>query len=642
MPEAGGQQRGAVAFWILAGVVVTVPLAVVPGLLLFDVNPKLLVIVPGACLVWLALALEGRLAGGRRLPAWFAWPLAGLGAAAILATIFSRDLVLSLAGSEWRRMGLPAWLACLALAGSVPLVVGDDRRRRQFLLAAMALTGVVAAAYSFAQYAGWDPLIPAALFRIGEGGAIVRPPASFGHPDYFAVFAVLAGFAAAGMAFAARALWARTGWALAAAVLAGGLLLTGSRGGWLGAAAGLALLAGSLPRRRALLAGLLVLTALAALFVVSPAGRPVRNRLLSFSSDPGAPARLPLWRDSLRLARDHWLLGTGPDNFQLVFPPYESFDLAGRAPDHYAESPHNAFLDYATAAGMPALLAFVVLVGAALRSGWRRRRESALEASLLAGLAGGLAASQFLADTIATRLALLVFVGLLACRCNDSSRAARVSERVPRSAAGAPSSAHVPLLRHPLPYGRGSVAVAAAAVAALGAALYFGGRLAYADWQGMQAARAVAAGKLAEAAAAERAAQRAFPWTGTYALAYSRSLGMLVIRGGEGLPPRPLLLDAAEVAAREALPHSSKPQIVLVHLASLHVLEGRLREAEEELRAAARAAPSWYRPRYLLAALLAEQRRYGEAAEHAAAALERGARVHPEIAARCRHIVLMK
>ncbi len=611
--------RPAVAFWTLAGVLVAVPLALAPGLQFFDVTPKLLALLLGACLVWAALAAEGRFPALRARHAGFFLLLAGLAAAGVLATIFSRDRDLSLAGSEWRRMGLPAWLACLALAAAVPAVAGEDRARRRGLVAALVLSAVAAAAYSLAQYLGRDPWIDPALYHIGEGEwQIVRPPATLGYVSYFAAFALPAVFAAAGLALSAPALGARLGWGTAAAALTIALLISGSRGAWVGAAAGGLLLLARIRRRRTLLAGLLAVVVLAALFVLSPAGQPVRSRVRWFVEDPAGGARLLLWRDSLRLARAHPLWGAGPETFELSFPGFQSVELAQRVPDRYAESPHNVFLDYLTTAGLPAALLFAFVMATALRNYAIASREvspdpvaagdAALNAALLAGLLAALTAAQFISDTIPTRLALLALAGLSVCTPVET----------------ATSTA------------RGVVAGIAAVCLAL--ALLFGARLVRADRAVWTATRAIARGDLDGALEAGRVARQAFPWTGAHAFAYSRALGRAVMN--PDMPPaqRALLLAVAEDAARTALPHSARPQMVYVHLASLHVLQGKQADAQAALEAAVGAAPAWYRPRWLLAVLLSQRGYQRQAAEQAGAALERGARRHPEIEANCLEI----
>ncbi|MGH9657254.1 MAG: O-antigen ligase family protein, partial [Bryobacteraceae bacterium] len=363
--DSAAGDRLAPAYWILLLTLVLVPLGMAPGLHFFDVTPKLLALVGGASLVWLALIAANSFPAPPPGRGVYFQLLAALGLVGVLATLFSADAVLSLAGSEGRRLGLPAWLASLALAGAIPAVIGNNPVRRRHLLAAMALTGVAAAVYGFAQYLGVDPWINSALYRIGEGAEqVVRPPSTFGHANYFAIYLLVALFGAIGLAFSASTKRARWGWAAAAATLGMGLMISGSRAGWVGALAGIAILSlrPALRDRRALATGALVTVVLALLFVVSPLGQPLRNRARTFQDDPGITGRVLVWRDTLPLIAANPLLGTGPDTYELRFPQAESVELAQLAPDQYAESPHNVFLDSMVAIGLPGGLLFVALV----------------------------------------------------------------------------------------------------------------------------------------------------------------------------------------------------------------------------------------------------------------------------------------
>jgi hypothetical protein len=604
---------GTPAFWAVAVVLVVVPLALAPGLQSFDITPKLLALLAGACAAWLALAAEGRWSAFRRQPAFFL-SLAGLAAVGLLAHFLARDRVISLAGSEWRRMGLPAWLGCLALAAAIPSVIGEDGSRRRRLVSVVVLTTVGSAAYGVAQYLGHDPWIDRALYHVGEGEwQIVRPPSTLGYVSYFAAFVLPAMFAAAGLALSAAVMRARLVWGASAAALALALLISGSRGAWLGATAGLIVLLAGLDRRRALLLGLLAVSTLGTLFVLSPPGQPLRSRLRWFVEDPGGGARRLIWRDSLRMVRAYPLAGVGHDAFGRTFPAFESLQLAQEKPDEYVESPHNIFLDYLTTGGLPALLLFVLLIGTAVRNYAVASRvpgstDSRIDAALLAGLTAGLVAAQFIVETIPTRLHLLAFAAL---------------------------SVSAPLVE---PRRRSRWAVAVLAVAALVPVLVFGTRLVRADRFMFQALQAAGRGDVNGALQAARDAHHAFPWTGTYAFAYSRLLGKAA--ASANLPPeqRGLLMAMGEEAAGSAVPHSTRPALLQVHMATLQVLQGKVQEAGVTLEAAIVAAPAWYRPRWLLAVLLSSRGKHLEAAAQAKAAMERGARKYPEIAAQCLQI----
>lgn len=574
---------------------VAVPLSLAPGLHAFDVTPKLLALVLGASLVWLLLALQAQIGG---VPHPLLLALAGLAAAGILATAFSADRMLSLAGAEWRRMGLPAWLACLALAAAIPAVTGDNPARRRILLQSIAVAGVIASLYGLAQYGGHDPWIAPALYHIGEGEwQIVRPPATLGYVSYFALYVAAAMFLAAGLAVTATRRVAQLAWAAGAAVMAMAVVVTGSRGAWMGAAVGAIILGVRLRNRRRVLTALLLGIALSAALVASPLGQPVRSRMRWFVEDPAGGSRLYLWRDSLRLAASHPLLGVGPDAFGLAFAPVESLGLSLAVRDFYVESPHNVFLDYLTSAGLPALIAFAALALLALRTS---------DTFLLAAFVSGLVAAQFIADTIPTRLLLLSLAALAA----PGLPQARVASRTRA-------------LTRPLTHW----VTGACAAAGLALLLIFGIPLARSDRALYRAESAARAGRFDLMLQAGPAAQRAYPFE------YSRLLGQVAMLPSLAPGPRAFLFLQAEAAARAALPHSDRPHLIHLHLASLAALQGRYPEAQTELEAAIRCSPTWFRPRWQLAMLLDQAGRRAEAAEQATAALERGARSFPEIAA---------
>jgi hypothetical protein len=371
--------------------------------------------------------------------------------------------------------------------------------------------------------------------------------------------------------------------------------------------------------RRAVMTGLAATAALGLVFVVSPWGQPLRNRIVF--DDPGITARFLIWRDTLGLLAAHPLLGSGPETFELAFAQWASPELAQLAPDQYAESPHNLFLESFVAGGLPGGLLFLALMLLALRAYLRGPSAEQLAAEppaweplrtgLLAAFVAGLAAAQFSGETMATRLGLLTFAAL---------------------------SVSVPLApARPADRGMaGGIAVACFAVA-----IVFGSRMAQADRALLQARVSAARGDFSAALERGRRARDVFPWTGAHSFAFSRIVGQLLAGSNLSAEQRAKLLEAAAESARAAMLHASQPQAVLVHRASIEVLQGREREAGASLESAIADAPSWYRPRWLLAVLLAGRGELGRAAEQAEAALDLGARSHPEIADSCMRILEM-
>ena len=79
------------------------------------------------------------------------------------------------------------------------------------------------------------------------------------------------------------------------------------------------------------------------------------------------PARPALWRAALGVAADHPWLGVGPDNFRHVYGRY-----AGVTQWDTRVHANNMYLEMLTGAGVPGLLSFLWLIGAA---GWALGRR---------------------------------------------------------------------------------------------------------------------------------------------------------------------------------------------------------------------------------------------------------------------------
>ncbi len=291
------------------------------------------------------------------------------------------------------------------------------RSPRRHVLRAVSLAGALTALYGIAQYLGWDPILPAAAYHIGEGiWTIVRPPSTLGYVSYFAtwlLFVVFFSFALPGRL------------AKACAVLALiAILLTGSRAAFLGLAAGMAVWSGmrlrpaNAPTRRGLwgAAGFAGAALLAVLILyLSPAGQPLRSRARWFADDPWGGARPLLWRDSLRMGLDRPLAGQGPETFRAAFPHYESVALARAYPDFAHESPHNIFLDAVVAQGISGVLLLGAWCALGFAAAWKiRGKHPDLAACLAGALAAGVVSQQFTVFPIPTAVIFFATIALAA------------------------------------------------------------------------------------------------------------------------------------------------------------------------------------------------------------------------------------
>ncbi len=154
------------------------------------------------------------------------------------------------------------------------------------------------------------------------------------------------------------------------------LVLTYSRGAWMGMVAALATIALLLVVRRSrtwpplwrrLFPLLLLVGGSAALVLLVAAVEPLRVRVLSLLAgreDSSNNFRINVWSAVLEMIRDRPLLGIGPGNnaFNLIYPLYQQ-------PKFNALSAYSIPLEWAVEAGIPGLAAGVGLFLCALRTG---------------------------------------------------------------------------------------------------------------------------------------------------------------------------------------------------------------------------------------------------------------------------------
>jgi len=195
------------------------------------------------------------------------------------------------------------------------------------------------------------------------------------------------------MALYSKGFWSRALYLVALALMLACGLLTRSRGLLLlGLPVTFAYLAWRVGSRRARLGlGLgLAVVAVAALLLGG-----ARLRSLLTGQDEAAAMRLPLWRGTFNMIREHPLLGVGLDNFLYEYRTHYVLPEAWREPN--LSHPHNLVLDFWTRLG----LGGVALLAWLLASVWRATGRAlagppgsegvyrGIRAALLASLAHG-------------------------------------------------------------------------------------------------------------------------------------------------------------------------------------------------------------------------------------------------------------
>jgi O-antigen ligase len=629
---------------LLAVVMALIPLAIAPGwFFYFDVTPKVVLLLWGtaaAAMWWTAAGGAAGFDRASRAARWFVLALCGTAVSLAVSTLASVNPALSLGGSNWRYWGLVTQLAALGFAYLVATCCAGQPGRLRAVLRGVAASGLIVAAYGIAQYCGWDPLLDARGYHVGEGiWAIVRPPSTLGHADYSANWLLFVVFAAAALAVSEQQTPWR--WLARAAVACGAvaIVLSGTRAAMLGMLAGAVLLmlwrwrAGNRARSRLsggqsrLKAGCgqdwpphnyaaltVAIAAVATVFYLSPAGEKLRARVHWALQEPAGGARLLLWRDSLRMAVARWPAGYGPETFIASFALHQSADLGRAYPDFYHESPHNIYLDTLVAQGVagPVLLLALGAAGfaAAIMSRRSVRRDPAAGA-LAAGLAAMTISEQFTSFTMPTALAYYAAIAMLV-------------------------SLSVPAALPPRPVGRRWPRVAVATICA-GVWVVFGMRLWMAESALAAVRRDLDAGMVGEAAA-RYAAYEHWRWPGASAdFWYSRRLAQIAGSSAEPLV-RVQAFQQAGLAAQRATQTTEAAFNAYYNLAAFFARKNDFAHTEASLRAAISYAPNWFKTHWMLAQVLQAATRLKEAETEAATAAALDGGKHPEVTSTLDHI----
>lgn len=586
-----------------AAILVSTPLLILPGwFFYYDVTPKVIVALIGAAIGILLLLRDSRLREMRRLwtdplGRWFCLLSTAQIVSLMLSTLFSNHPELSWNGGNWRRFGVVSQYAVIATGFLI--AVSCSATGLRILLRAITVAGTFAAVYGICQYFGVDPILPWPSYHVGEGVlAIVRPPSTFGHADYFAgylLFVVF--FGAALVATETGTVWKTVG-AAATTISSIAIVLSGTRGALLGLAAGaVSLWIWKRPRfelRSAVGAAVLCIFSLA--FYFSPAGLKLRARVQWALEDLHGGARILLWRDTLRMASQHLIAGFGPETFGMEFPPYQSIELAKAYPDFYHESPHNIFLDALVSEGAPGLAlltGFVALAWFAARRAAARGQRTApyLASALLASLISGL----FVCFTLAGALYFYATIALL----------------VVRTPSEAPARQQTGFF----------IALRTLGVATVAIFLYLGIQLTVFDLALNQAKLHLDAGRIEKSIGAFATSQRWRPAGSSDDLYFSRALAVAARSGSN---PTVVLMASqkAFTVALRAVQTSEERQNAWYNLAAFYATQNNGIGMEAALRRSVEASPHWFKSHWALAQMLFISGRRSEALAEAAQAAD--------------------
>ena len=280
----------------------------------------------------------------------------GLRYSAVNKYVWLYMLVYSLATlvSVTPRGSLPVGLITVCFVGFYHVLVSGIETRRQvrFLLGALAAAGAVVSVYGILQYVS-PGLIGAAAWLDDEMFDFARVYSTLGNPNVLGTYFLLViPVTFAGM-LTAKTNQGRLYFLGCAGLMCLCLVLTFSRGAYLGILFAAAIFA-LLLDRRFFVPGIL---AVIIIFLAMPEA--ILHRFFSIGDleDTSTSYRVFIWMGTLSMLQDYWFSGVGPGEaaWDLVYPAY-AFNMI------IAPHSHNLFLQIMVDAGLPGLAVFLCVI----------------------------------------------------------------------------------------------------------------------------------------------------------------------------------------------------------------------------------------------------------------------------------------
>ncbi len=230
----------------------------------------------------------------------------------------------------------------------------ESRRQLDTLIALMVLVGALVSFYGILQYIfRWGYQSAAWVDSDMFSGIEFRVPSTLENPNMLGQYLILAIPMGGAKLLSAKDWLRRAFYFICCALMCVCMLLTFSRGAWLGLLfAGMIFVLMINPKLI-----LLAPVALVALYFVLP--DTVINRFTSIGnlSDNSTSYRVYIWIGVLSMLKDYWMCGIGPGDaaFNMVYPAYSYNQIV-------APHSHNLFLQIVCDAGIVALIVFLIVL----------------------------------------------------------------------------------------------------------------------------------------------------------------------------------------------------------------------------------------------------------------------------------------
>ncbi|MGE4276516.1 MAG: O-antigen ligase family protein [Lawsonibacter sp.] len=228
------------------------------------------------------------------------------------------------------------------------------RRQLDMLIALMVLVAAAVSFYGILQYLfGWGYQSAAWVDSDMFSSISFRVPSTLENPNMLGQYLILAIPIGGAKLLSAKGWGSRVFYLCCCAVMLVCMVLTFSRGAWLGLLFAGAVFVVLLNPRLILLAPF----ALVALYFVLPDTVISRFTSIGDLTDNSTSYRVYIWMGTLAMLKDYWLCGIGPGDaaFNMVYPAYSYNAIV-------APHAHNLFLQMVCDAGISALVIFLLLL----------------------------------------------------------------------------------------------------------------------------------------------------------------------------------------------------------------------------------------------------------------------------------------
>ena len=341
------------------------------------------------------------------------------------STIFSLNLHLALWGNTLREEGFFALTAYILLFLFAKRYFYLSDKYLEWLI----LSASIISFYGILQYFNLD-FIPRDFFRADWSRMAFS---TLGNPNYLGTYIVLM----LPLSLYAYCKSSKFVYFVSSGLLYLGLLMTMTRGAWLGGLAGYFFIIIISCKQKMFFKKLLLLTfimlAITLIFNLFESGYLI-NRFSTISEDfvsvvskapnyqQGGSMRIILWQHTLELIKNRPWLGYGPDTLsQAVNMLYSSDTMNILNNKMYFDKAHNEYLQIAFASGIPALVIYLVFLLDIIMIGFKQMEKNPMIPFVMASIIGYIVQAFFSNSIVSVAYIFWIFLGALLHLSTSSS-----------------------------------------------------------------------------------------------------------------------------------------------------------------------------------------------------------------------------